>query len=120
MINKLEILPMIDDREVEMVREDHYVKYIYQRNTTRTGGSVFISAGQETDVGEVLQSVFAIIYTVFQGLKNDGSERADEDAMWLKQQVLEKLNDDRFWEDDGARTDYIQRNDSLSANKKMS
>lgn len=110
MVNKLEILSKIDDREVEMVREDHYVKFIYQRNRKRGGGQVYISAGEETDLGEILQSVFAVIYTVFHGLKQNASGTGD-DADWLRRKIIEQLNSDEFWEDDGGHMDLYPRED---------
>ena len=45
MVNKLEILPKIYDEEVEILKEDRFVKYLFTRNDSGSG-KILIAAGK--------------------------------------------------------------------------
>lgn len=69
MTNKLEILSKIDEEEVEILKGERFVKYLYEAGDDRSDGNIYIKAGLEAEPEDLLQSIYAIIYSTYQGLK---------------------------------------------------
>lgn len=118
MTNKLEILSKIDDEEVEILKGEHYIKYLYEASSDGGEGNIYIKAGLEAEPEDLLQSIYAIIYSAYQGLK---SNPVDADAAeLLRQQITAHMNSDEFWADDGAKMVCTSRDIALHNRKKLS
>lgn len=118
MTNKLEILSKIDDEEAEILKGEHYIKYLYEASSDGGEGNIYIKAGLEAEPEDLIQSIYAIIYSAYQGLKSNPDD-ADA-AELLRQQITAHMNSDEFWADDGAEMVCTSRNTALHNRKKLS
>ena len=98
MINKFEIISKIDDEEVRMLNGERFIKYIYKSAGDKKDGSIYIRAGLEAEPEDLLQSIFALIYYAYYGLKSN-PEDADA-AELLREESTSQQNSDDFWADD--------------------
>lgn len=117
MVNKLEILPKIYDEEVEILKEDRFVKYLFTRNDSGFG-KILIAAGNETSIQDVIQSIFAVISAVYQGLDSEPSE--SENAALLRTALEQNINSEDFWKNDGEKLTFTRREDDLVKQRKLS
>ena len=118
MTNKLEILSKIDDEEVEILKGEHYIKYLYETSSDGDEGNIYIKAGLEVEPEDLLQSIYAIIYSAYQGLKSNPVDAAA--AELLRQQITAHMNSDEFWTYDGAEMVSTSRDTALHNRKKLS
>lgn len=118
MTNKLEILSKIDEEEVEILKGERFVKYLYEAGDDRSDGNIYIKAGLEAEPEDLLQSIYAIIYSTYQGLKSN-PEDADS-AELLRREITAHMNSEEFWSDDGAEMICTSRKDAVVRRKKYS
>ena len=78
MANKLELLSKIDDTEAEILSDNRFIKYIFSGGDNGTS-KLYISVGEDTPIQYIMQSVFAVINTVYAGIQKspNGQKNAE-------------------------------------------
>lgn len=97
--DKLGALSKLTEYEVDALQKTNYVKYIYNRIEGQRSGMVHMVCGDEVSITDIVNSVSAIVYTVYTGIKMDPEQ--DGTAEWFKNRIIETISADEFWDDDG-------------------
>lgn len=98
MANKLELLSKIDDAEAEILDNDRFVKYIFSGEDNGTS-KLYIRIGEYTPIQDIMQSVFAVINTVYGGIQK--SPNGQKTAELFRDNLKKSINSEEFWVENG-------------------
>ena len=106
MANKLELLSKIDDTEAEILSDNRFIKYIFSGGDNGTS-KLYISVGEDTPIQYIMQSVFAVINTVYAGIQK--SPNGQKNAEVFRDNLKKSINSEEFWIENGEMISYRLR-----------
>lgn len=106
MANKLELLSKIDDTEAEILSNDRFIKYIFSGGDNETS-RLYIAVGDDSSIQDILQSVFAVINTVYAGIQK--GPNGQKNAKVFRDNLKMRVNSEEFWIENGEMISYRLR-----------
>ena len=109
MANKLELLSKIDDTEAEILSDNRFIKYIFSGGDNGTS-RLYIAVGEDSSIQDIMQSVFAVINTVYAGIQE--GPNGEKNAEIFRDNLKMRINSEEFWGENGEMISYRLREDT--------
>lgn len=118
MTDQLEILSRIDDEEVEILRRERFIKYLYESGADGAAGTIYLQAGLDAGPEDLLQAIYELIYSAYRELK-DLPQDAEAGELF-RREITGRLNSDAFWSDDRQEAVCTSRKEAAMNGKQFS